>query len=316
MAWGLPPKAYFYNPPDPVVPVEPEPERPLQTTVTADMVNRSRDWLADYLDSLSGNIDGFFVDTFFSDTVTEDDIDGSRARLSWYTRRELGDPVDYRFGISVKLVFPNTNERLNLLLDSDDDDDSRESDPLESVENAEYTAALRFILNETDAWKTNIDTGIRWGIPPDPFVRLRARRYAYFSEWEMRLTQQFYYRTLDGWGEKTDVRFDHPLNVEKLFRVEAQAEYWLNNDYIDLGYGLGLYHQLSRRSALAYTLSAGGDNREQATFYNYSARVRYRRNLYQDWVYGEIAQQLVWERDKDYETTPVIMFRVEALIGQ
>ena len=315
-ALALLPQPYYYNPVDAELPAKNDTDDPQQTPITPDMVSRSRDWLADYLDSLSGNIDGFFVDTFFSDTVTDDDVEGSRARLSWFTRRELGDPVDYRFGLSVKLVLPNTNERLNLLLESDEDEDNREADPIESLENPEYTAALRFILDETEEWKTNIDAGVRWGIPPDPFIRLRARRYVYLSEWEMRFTQQFYYRTQDGWGEETQIRFDHPINVEKLFRVEAKAEYQLNQDYLDLSYSAGLFHQFSRHSALAYTFGASGDTQQHATFYQYSARVRSRQSLYQDWVFAEVAQELVWERDKDYETTPVIMFRIEALIGQ
>jgi hypothetical protein len=33
-------------------------------------------------------------------------------------------------------------------------------------------------------------------------------------------------------------------------------------------------------------------------------------------VFAEFAPELVWERDKDYETTPVIMFRIESVISK
>ncbi len=285
-----------------------------ETRVTDDMVERSRYWIADYLDNLSGDLDAFFVDAFFSEDILNDDVRGSRAKVSFYTRRELGDPVDYKFSVSVKLELPNISDRLNLLLESEDEE-ARESDPFESVENNNYSAALRFILQESEQWKTSIDSGINWGLPPDPFTRFRTRRYAYMDAWKMKLTQTVSYYTSKGWGEDSSLQLDYPLNIEKLFRFKAKAAYLLNDDYFKLSYSGGLYHELSSRAALGYVAGASGDTADGATFYNYSASVRYRRKLYQDWVFGEFAPELVWERGKDYETTPVIMFRLESVIS-
>lgn len=287
---------------------------PAQTQVSPAAIERSRVWLADYLNRISGNIDSFFVDSFFSENIIDDDVKGSRAKISLYTRRVLGDPVDYKFGISLKLVLPNTNEKLNLLISSEEDD-ARESDPLESVENVDYTSTLRYIINESERWKTNFDLGIKWGVPPDPFARFRARRYVYLSEWELKATQTLSYFTQEGWGEETHLQADYPLNTEKLFRINAKAGYLLNDHFFTLDYDLGLYHELSRTSALAYVAGASGDTENDATFYTYTAGVRYRQRIYSDWVYGEVEPQFMWDRDKDYETTPVIMFRIESVIG-
>ncbi len=287
---------------------------PQQTTVSPAMIERSRSWLAQYLNRLSGNIDSFFVDTFFSEDITDDDVEGSRAKISLYTRRVLGDPVDYKFGISVKVVLPNTNERLNLLLDSEDEE-VRESDPVESIENVDYVTALQYIIDESDAWKTNLDAGVRWGVPPDPFIRFRARRYAYLSEWELRATQSIYYFTQAGWGEDTRLRVDFPFNIEKLFRVNMKAGYQKNDGYFTLSYDAGLYHELSRTRALAFVAGAQGDSQNDATFYSYFAGVRYRQLVYSDWVYAEIAPEFLWDLEKDYETTPVLMFRLESVIA-
>ncbi|MBM95042.1 MAG: hypothetical protein CMI09_04245 [Oceanospirillaceae bacterium] len=287
----------------------------METPITPGMVERSRYWLAGYLDELSAGLDSFFVDSFFSENIIEDDIEGSRAKLSFYTRRELGDPVDYKFGLSVRLVFPNTNERLNLLLESEDEE-AREADPLESVENNNYSAALRFIIQESDRWKTNLDSGVRWGIPPDPFSRLRARRFFGFWDWEAKATQTLYYYTSKGWGERTSLQLNRSLNTEKLLRLNGAAEYLLNDEYFKLNYDLGVYHELSHRAAMGYVAGASGDTQSSATFYDYFASVRYRRLIYKDWVFAEVAPALVWESNKDYETTPVIMFRIESVISR
>lgn len=284
--------------------------------VAEDAMDRSRDWLVRYLDSISGDIDTFFVDTFFSEDITTDDVKGSRAKLSLYTRRELGKPVDYKFGISVKMVFPNTNERLNLLLESDEEADAREADPIESVENVDYTAALRFIINESDKWKTNVDAGIKWGLPPDPFVRFRARRYSYFSEWEVKITQVVSYFTKEGWRETSRVQGNYPINIEKQFRLSARADYLLNDDYFTLSYGAGLYHRLSKKAALGFVASASGNTEKTATFNAYAAGVRYRRQIWKNYVFAEVSPEFIWTSETEYESTPVIMFRIETVFSE
>lgn len=287
-----------------------------ETPISQDMMDRSKDWLVSYLDDLSGNIDTFFVDAFFSEEIIGDDVKGSRAKLSFYTRRVLGDPVDYKFGISLKMVFPNTNERLKLILDSEDEESAREADPIESVENVNYTAALRFIINESDLWKTNIDAGIRWRLPPDPFVRFRARRYAYFSEWEMKLSQTATYRVSEGFREDTQVQMNYPLNIEKQFRVSAKADYLLNDGYFKLNYGAGLYHRLSKKAAIGFVAGAGGNTEHGATFNAYNAGVRYRRQIWKKYIFAEVAPEFIWTTDKEYDTTPVIMFRIESVFSK
>jgi hypothetical protein len=285
-----------------------------QMEASHDMMDRSRGWVANYLDNLSGGIDSFFVDVFFDETFAQENTKGSLAKISFYTRREIGDPVDYKFGVGIRLVLPHTNERLNLLLESEDEQ-AREGDPLESVENPTYSAALRFIIRETEYWTTNIDAGVKWAMIPDPFVRLRARRFAYFDHWNMRITQTFSYFTSDGYGEDTALVFDYPLSTERLLRLETKASYLLNDDFFELRYGIGSYRELSRKAAIALVGQARGDTENGATFNHYSAAFRYRRQVYKSWMFFEVAPGLEWSGDKDYETTPVIMFRLEAVMA-
>lgn len=280
------------------------------------VLDRSKDWLANYLNTLSGRIDTFFIDSMFGEDILEDDVRGSRARISMFTRRELGEGVDYKVSASVKLVLPNTNERFNLLLESEDDAEAVERDPIKSLESANYSTALRFIINESREWKNSIDAGVRWDVPPNVFVRGRSRRYSYFSDWTLRTTQSLFYYVNDGLGESTDIRMDYPINTEKLFRITAEAKYWLEQDYFDLNYNFVLYHELSPRSVLAYNAGATGDTDGKLAFNQYFAGFKYRRLIYSNWVYAEIAPQFEWSEEFDYRTIPVVMFRLEALISE
>ncbi|MEC8103317.1 MAG: hypothetical protein CSH37_02415 [Thalassolituus sp.] len=282
-----------------------------QTEVTDDMAERSRRWLVDHLDNLSGGIDSFFVDRFFNDDVTDIQGQGSHAKFSFFTRRELGDPVDYKFGVSMNIELPHTNDRLNLLLQSEDED-VRESQIFESPDNVTYSSALRFIIQQSERWSSSVDAGVRWGIPPDPFIRLRARRPVYFDYWNLNLRQELNYYTSDGYGSVTDLTFDRPIDTQRLFRLETEAEYLLNNDYFTLMYGGGLYHEINPIYAYAVLARATGDSEFGPTFDAYEFGVRVRRRVYHEWMFAEIQPQYVWTRENEWKPTPVIMFRLQA----
>jgi hypothetical protein len=89
----------------------------------------------------------------------------------------------------------------------------------------------------------------------------------------------------------------------------------LNNDYFDLNYSATLFHELNASEVLAYYFRASGDTIKDTSFNNYGVGVRYRRKIYQNWVFAEISPELETASDNEYDITPVIMFRFEALIG-
>jgi hypothetical protein len=280
------------------------------------IIDYSHDWLKDYIDDFSFNVDEFFIDTFFSDDIIEDDVGGSGAKLSFFTRREIGQPVGYNYGVSIKLVLPNTNEHFKLLFQSSEDEEAeRVNDPINTLENAEYSTALRYVFAETDRWKVNFDTGVRWGIPLDPFSRLRFRRYAYFDSFRVKATQSFFLSGNDGFGEESKVELSQPLNIDRLIRYSAGAEYLLNDDYFDLDYSVTLFHELNSSEILAYYFRAAGDTINNMTFNNYGIGVRYRRKIYQNWMFAEVNPELETQAENEYDITPIIMFRFEALIG-
>jgi hypothetical protein len=279
-------------------------------------IDYSHDWLKEYIDNVSYNVDGFFIDAFFSDDIIDDDVAASRAKLSFFTRREIGQPVGYNYGISIKLVLPNTDEHLKLLLESSEsEEDELENNAINTVDNVEYSTALRYVFQETDRWRVNFDTGVRWGIPSDPFIRLRFRRYAYFDSFRIKATQKFSLSGNDGLGEESTFELTQPLNIDRLMRYSAGAEYLLNNDYFTLNYGVSLFHELNSSEVLAYYYRAGGDTINNVTFNNYGIGVRYRRKVYQDWVFAEVNPELEAQGENEYDITPIIMFRFEALIG-
>lgn len=292
-------------------------ERP-ENDIKITLIDDTHDWLSDYLDGVSYNVDGFFVDTFFGDDVIDDDISGSRAKLSFFTRREIGRSVIYNYGINVRLVLPNTDERFSLLVESSDDDDKsdeRTVNTTDKIEKVEYSTALRYILKVTENWKISFDNGVRWNIPIDLFSRLRFRRLDYYEKFNTRITQKFEWSANNGYEESTRFQINKPLNIDRLMRFETGAKYQLDKGYFEFDYAFTLYHELNRKEVLAYYLRAGGQDHDNMSFNNYGIGFRYRRMVYQDWVFVEVTPELETANHNYYDPTPIIMFRFEALVG-
>ena len=289
---------------------------PQDTTVGFEL-DQSRQWLADSINDLSGSLDSFFVNTFFGEQITEEERTGSTGRLAIFSRRELHslDQVDVKFEGRLKLDLPYTNERAKILFQSEDDSGyTLNRDPEKSVEKASYFTSLRLLLKDSDTWSSDFDLGVQWDWPPDPFVRLRAKKQIHFALVNARAVQSVFYYVIDGLGEKTELQFDRPIDEKRLFRIGAEARYMQDNDYFDLDCALSLYSKMPHSAMLVASLGAKGDTEQGAVFKDYFVSLKYRRLIYKDWVYFEGTPQLEWSADRNYLILPVIMFRIEAMI--
>ncbi len=281
-----------------------------------DFADRSRLWVVDRLDTLSTGLDHFFMNMLFDEQLLDQDIRGNSARLSMSSYRVQEELTEYKLGVGVNMVLPNTNERLNLLISSEGEDEGNEPDILRSSERAEYVAALRFIIRETKRWKIDADAGINWALIPDPYTRIRARRPIEYGFMKFRFTQELSYYTKEGYGEETDLRFDFLVSEQKLLRLETKASYLVNDDFFKLRYGAGLFNQVSSKFAYVVQAGASGDTEKGATFDRYTTGIRFRRQVYKDWMFFEIQPQLIWAEEYEWQRRPALLLKIEAELAE
>lgn len=278
--------------------------------------DRSKNWIVDRIDDFSEDLDVFFVQYFFNTEVFEDDIGGNRGVISFDTRREIGGDVEYKLSGKLKLELPNTNKRIKLLVASEDDSDfDINKQPLQSIQNASYSTAVRYILNERSAWQTDIDVGLKGGLPLNPYSRLRARRYGDSFGWQHRFTQSLYYRHIEGWGETSELRYDRNIRTNQLVVFNTEADYLLKNNYFDIYSDITLYQKINEGSALAYQVGIVGDTDRGSVISSYFSGVKYRKLIYKDWVYASVNPQIEWNRDREYRRMWVLMFSLETIFS-
>lgn len=285
--------------------------------ITSDSaVDQSRAVVVERLQRLSKQIDSFFLNRFFGEQViNDDDFSGSRAKLAITTEHRPGQLIDFRVRFKLRIVLPNTNERLSLLFEANDEDEIGIENSTAS-EGDGVNAAVRFIVREKDRWRTNIDAGVRSGLPPKVFIRARSTRSWFIDDWSLRFRQGIAYFSHEGPSSTTEFRSDYLFNRYRFIRFETQAKYFFDDQLFESNHRLRLFQELDAKNAIAYGLQALGDTSRDNDIYQYQLEFRWRRQVWRSWLFLEVAPALEWAEDNDFNVTPLITFKVEALFDK
>lgn len=279
-------------------------------------VDQSRTRVVERLQLLSKQIDQFLLNRFFGDQIIkDDDFSGSRARLAVITEHKPSQLLDMRVRLNLRLVLPNTDERLSLLLEAEDD----QEDSLVTGETSEgdsINAALRYIIREKNRWRTNLDAGVRSGLPPKVFIRARTQRSWYVDDWSIRFRQTFGYFSNEGPASTTEFRSDYLFSRYQFFRFNSAAKYILDDNLYEFDVRLQVFKELNSQNAIAYGVQALGDTSRATDIYHYQLDFRWRRQMWRSWLFMEVTPALEWVEDKDFDVAPKLTLKIEALFDQ
>lgn len=304
----------------------PAPDHTFEVTIEHDEVEDYKsveflDWsqgiASEYVESLNDGVDSFFMGAFFDDEVVEDEFSGSNGRLYFISRREDGLEPDYKVGLNLRLVLPRTRDRFKLLVETDEEqDDINETNVVDSTKNVTYSTAIRVDFKERRHWKTSWDNGVRWAGEPVYFSRVRVRRTDYFDVWRTRLLQTVSWRTDEKWGANFDASAIRPLDFTRHLRMGFEADYLLDEDFADLQTSVGIFDEISSRSAMLYRLAVYGDTQDFSKVNETVLSVSYRRKMYKQFVFAELVPEIGWPRENHFEATPAITLLVEMILGE
>ena len=233
---------------------------------------------------------------------------------------EEGEGLGASFKARGKLNLPRISSRLRLIVgvDGDDDDDLRntESETLQEEVSRSNTRSfglgLQYIFKATDASSFSAGAGLRLrsGEP----IGLSEARYRYtraLDPWLITFTQKVQWLTNDGFVVPTTISIDRLLGEDFLLRgalsgtwFEEERGYFYNGD-------LSLFQRLSAKRTLQYQwiseFRTEPSNRLEAT----TLRLQYRQQILRDWLRINLAPQLSFPRDRDFEATPGALIALE-----
>lgn len=265
------------------------------------------------------------LDAFFGGERTYEESTGSYMKISGGTTWSEGGNFAYKYAVRLKLTLPNTRKRFKLVLDSNPDEEDEPtggdalSDNREALDQATdlntYQLALRYMMKATQTVQLTADAGVRLRWPPDPFVRLRARRSFFVGAWELRAIEKLEYSVDDHFESTTTLEFDRPLGSGLLYRNYATARFGSKDDKFALGAGVVLFQKLSTRDALTYQVGVRGESHPVMRTTALDAGVTYRRRLYNKWLFGSLTPAVTWPREDGFSPLASITLKIEMIFG-
>lgn len=274
-------------------------------------------------------LDSFFVDTRF---VREENHSYLQLRYDLFTEKSsVETSLTPSFNLQLRLPeLERLGRRISLVFESGPGEvPSGAQAPASNVgaqvlpaQKRPTSAALHFLLGKTATQSIIIRTGAQLNIDQSLlFISPRYRLLVPLNTWNFRLTQDVIYRTGSAWQPKTEWETETLFDLERklphdlFFRSYLDA-IWLRNtdDYI-YNIGCSLLEPLDSKRALSY----GWNNRFLANpdfdLDEIRLSVQYRQSFWREWLFYEVIPQYRFPRDRNFDATPGILFRLEMYFG-
>ena len=258
------------------------------------------------------------IDEYFSNTENTNIENKSRLLISFDTYfREAAGPYIIP-NIDFRLVLPNTQDKLRLVLESDEQignsDTSREFTDPNSSDESLRKAGFKYIIEKSKI-QFAATSGIIVNLPPDLFIRLTAKRNIKLGDWLLKIDEELRWVNNTGITSDTDINFDLQLSEKYLLRFVNNI-FWNDNSYsVRFENGPSLFHKISNNKALAYHAHVVSINSPNFILTNYILRLSYRQNIYSDWTFIKITPFLNFPRENNFQRVPGMVVGIDALFG-
>lgn len=263
-----------------------------------------------------------YMDIFFADEKIYQESTKSYAILSGKAITDKHGETRYAGDLRIKIDLPKTKKKMKLVLESDTEqelqsglDHPAEQSPGKAASEADYYAALQRELAEFDEWKFYSSLGLKLRIPLDPFLRIRATRLENFAKWKMRFSETLFWFDSLGTGAASLLEFDRTMYNNLLFRSTSSAIWKDETDDYELTQSFKLFHEITERRAVSYTIAAYGTNKPTIHSTSYLFNIRYRQRIHKDWLFIEIKPEVLYERENDFHPEPTLTLQVDMIFG-
>lgn len=256
-----------------------------------------------------------WFDHFFGPT---DDADQATSHFRLRLQQEFIERESDKLGLRLSAAYylPQTERRLKLLLESDEEDQEL-GDPFTGAGEGATRAALRWIPLDRKRWDLSLDLGASVDSGIQPFVRGRARYYDNLDERTLlRATQELRLQSGEGWSETTG------LNLERHY--DGHALLWRNrlfygeeSDGLEWSSKISRVEWLNERTAMSiFAAVSGATDDEQTQSEIRRLGLTFRQSFLRSWLFYEVEPQITWPRKYGFDSNLELMLTLEAQFGQ
>lgn len=255
------------------------------------------------------------IDSFFGSQRGDDEANGSRLRLFYDSTFQQNQKMNRKSDVRFTLRLPQLEKFFKISFKREGGEDNAKKEAASpTVKKTNPTP--KQLLIRTSKWTFNFNAGVRLDIPPNPFARARLRRtFTFFNALEFNPTQEATWFREEGFGLNFSHDLDYPLTNSLLLRVVNSAFWRDETNQVTTSHGPVLFHQISPRSAISYSLQAQGVNEPFFYINNYSGSINFRQMAYSDWVFFTFSPSVSFPKDREWKEVHSLFIRLEALFG-
>jgi hypothetical protein len=308
---------------------------PSQTTVPADAVLTGNtgtapepETVVDVMHAgLSRSIQGTatWMDSFFGDRRYQSEVNQSYVRFRYNMFFQEGSPFYHKPDLQVRIVLPQLKEKWHLVFAGTPKENTdfsavtsgaAEEQTSTTAGDQRAVAALDRTFLETAQQNFMVRAGFRLhNYKPVVVLGPRYRVSFPIDSWALRFIEEVVWTSNVGWATRSTIDLERPLPRNLLFRATTEwvhVEHQLGSTYA-VSFILG--QLLSSVRAIQYEWINVFQTEPVHELTEIDLRVRYRQRLWRDWLYGEVAPQYSFPRNREFKATPGILFRLEMTLG-
>ena len=314
LAWTMPSVALSFL----LLAVHPALAASEDTEAEASTVDRVHQTLSETISSSAGWLDKFFDDSNYSD---EDNRSSFRLTLS--SLIEDGEDVDFGAKIRFRVALPRWENRLQLIIagnseDADSIDGDFEDDDFEQETNGDrsFALGLRYFTRQTERHNVSLSGGLRWrDNSPKLFIEPRYRFFRNAGTWDMRFIQKIGWFDSEGWKSSSRLQFERTFGDDYFFRTEGRLNWYEDDEGWFPELNFVVRKPLSRKRVVSFEWRNYFETEPDNILESSVLKLRYRQRVYRRWLWFEVAPQVTFPEDEDYNWKPGITLKLEAYFG-
>jgi hypothetical protein len=265
-----------------------------------------------------------WLDSFFADERSVKEENRSYIRASYDVFHEDRSPATYKPSFDVRLVLPQLQKKTHLVFSAEPAETVSGAAPVSTAgakvaptEERNVTTAFQYFFRETVKESFTIRTGARFHSgSPVLFIAPRYRSLIPFHVWNFRFSQEAVYRTDTKWQADTTFDLERKLPHDLFFRTSVAGVWFENTKGYFYSLSGTLRQPLDATHAFQYEWVNSYQTRPVNELAEIALRIRYRQSFWRKWLFFELAPQVRFPRDRNFDATPGVLFRFEMFFGK
>ena len=265
-----------------------------------------------------------WLDSFFGDRRYNTESNPSYVRFRYNVFPEKGSALLLKPDLEARLILPQLREKTHVIIGGTPKEvnqfsavqSNTTSDPTANTEERGVITGVSYAPRQTPTESFFVRAGMKFspkGVDPalGPLYRVL---FPFPSGWSLRFIEDVLWRNKEGWKSSSTIDLERPLH-DLFFRASTE---WVHTEHVDgfiYAFSFSLTQPLSSKAALQYSLVNVFQTKPVNELTEIDLRVSYRKRIWRDWLYYEVMPQYRFPRDRAFEATPGILFRLDMLFG-